>query len=157
MTITITSNSGPNAVAAGIFFGHAVQVAPTITSADSSIFPAGQPGTFIVTTSGYPTPTLTESGTLPTGVSFVDNGNGTGTLSGTPAAGSNASYSVTFTASNGISPAFTQNFILTVHAVAAFVAMDTTTQGTGWEHTGPTDTTSLMPHKACRLTIRDLA
>jgi large repetitive protein len=59
-------------------------------------------------------PTLSETGTLPSGVTFADNGNGTGTLSGTPAAGTGGVYHVTFTASNGVSPNATQNFTLTV-------------------------------------------
>ena len=40
-----------------------------------------------MTTTGFPTPTVSESGALPGGVTFTDNGNGTATLSGTPAAG----------------------------------------------------------------------
>ena len=47
----------------------------------------GQAGSFTVTTKGFPTAALSESGTLPSGVTFTDNGNGTATLSGTPAAG----------------------------------------------------------------------
>ena len=35
----------------------------------------------------FPTATLTETGTLPAGVAFTDNGDGTATLTGTPAAG----------------------------------------------------------------------
>jgi len=47
-------------------------------------------------------------------VGFVDNGNGTGTLSGTPGAGTAGSYPITFTASNGVPPNAVQNFTLTV-------------------------------------------
>ena len=42
---------------------------------------------FTVTTAGTPTPAITVTGTLPAGVTFVDNGDGTATLAGTPAAG----------------------------------------------------------------------
>ncbi len=42
------------------------------------------PFTFTVAASGYVTPTLKEKGPLPAGVSFVDNYDGTATLSGTP-------------------------------------------------------------------------
>ena len=62
-----------------------VNQAPTITSKASATFAAGDPGTFTVTTSGFPAPALTDSGTLPAGVTFTDNGNGTATISGTPA------------------------------------------------------------------------
>jgi hypothetical protein len=42
----------------------------------------------VTTTAGYPTTTtLTRTRTLPSGVSFTDNGEGTATLAGTPAAG----------------------------------------------------------------------
>ena len=46
----------------------------------------------------------------PAGVTFVDNGNGTATLSGTPAAGTGGVYSITITAANGVSPDATQSF-----------------------------------------------
>ena len=53
--------------------------------------PSGTAGTFTVTTTGFPTATtLTETGALPAGVTFVDNGDGTATLAGTPAAGTAA-------------------------------------------------------------------
>ena len=55
--------------------------------------------TFTVTASGFPLPSLVQGGaTLPAGVTFVDNGDGTGTLSGTPAAGTGGDYALTFTA-----------------------------------------------------------
>ena len=39
---------------------------------------------------------------MPANLTFTDNGNGTGTLSGTPAPGTGGVYNLTFTASNGI-------------------------------------------------------
>ena len=47
-----------------------------------------------------PAPALTESGALPAGLTFTDNGNGTATIAGTPAAGSGGSYPITITATN---------------------------------------------------------
>jgi hypothetical protein len=47
-------------------------------------------------------------------MTFTDNGNGTGTLSGTPSAGTGGPYNVTFTASNGVGSNATQTFVLTV-------------------------------------------
>src|SRR4029453_18155440 len=61
--------------------------APAITSASAATFSLGAAGSFTVTTTGGPAPTLTASGTLPAGVTFVDHGDGTATLGGTPAAG----------------------------------------------------------------------
>ena len=87
-------------------------VPPTITSATSITFQVGVVGSFNVTTSGSPTPALSESGALPGGVTFTDNGNGTGTLSGTPTA--SGTFNFTFTAHNGTNPDATQNFTLTV-------------------------------------------
>jgi YDG domain/Bacterial Ig-like domain (group 3)/MBG domain (YGX type)/Kelch motif len=84
---------------------------PTITSASSTTFAAGQAGSFTVTATGTPAPTFSESGALPSGVTLNTS---TGVLSGTPAGGTNGTYAITFTASNGISPNATQNFTLTV-------------------------------------------
>ena len=44
-------------------------------------FTIGSNGTFPVNTTGTPSPSLSETGKLPSGVTFVDNNNGTGTLS----------------------------------------------------------------------------
>jgi len=86
---------------------------PSITSAASTTFTSGTPGTFTVTTSGSPTAAISETGPLPIGVSFTDNGNGTATIAGT--AGLAASYPITITAQNGASPNATQSFTLNVN------------------------------------------
>ena len=90
--------------------------APAITSANSTTFAVGTAGSFTVTTTGTPTPSITETGSLPSGVTFTNNGNGTATLSGTPAAGTAGSYPLTITATNGVGSPATQNFTLTVSA-----------------------------------------
>ena len=87
----------------------------------------GAAGTFTVTTTGSPTPSLSESGALPAGVTFVDNGNGTATLSGTPVSGSNGTYSLTFTANNGVGGPQTQSFTLTVNQSPTFSSPNSTT------------------------------
>ena len=61
-------------------------------------------------------PSLTETGTLPSGVTFKDNGNGTATLSGAPATGTAGSYALTFKAHNGVGTDASQSFTLTVNA-----------------------------------------
>ncbi len=91
-----------------------VGTAPAITSANATSFTYGAFGTFTVTTSGTPVPSLGETGTLPGGVGFVDNGNGTATLSGTPTVA--GKYLLTITANNGFAPNGTQTFTLTVNA-----------------------------------------
>jgi hypothetical protein len=95
-----------------------VQQAPAITSASSATFTVGTAGSFSVTTTGTPAPTLTESGALPSGVTFTSNGNGTATLAGTPAAGTNKAYPITITAANGVGSNATQSFTLTVNAAS---------------------------------------
>ncbi len=93
----------------------AAPAAPTITNGNTATFVVGQAGTFTVTTSGSPVSAITlTGGTLPTGLTFTDNGNGTATITGTPASGTNGSYSLVFTASNGVNPDATQNFTLIV-------------------------------------------
>ena len=59
-----------------------------ITSPNNATFTAGVAGTFDVTTSGFPIPTITRgSPPLPPTVTFTDDADGTGTLAGTPTTG----------------------------------------------------------------------
>jgi large repetitive protein len=92
-----------------------VSLSPAILSANSASFSVGVQGTFTVIATGNPAPTLTQTGTLPSGVTFDAL---TGVLSGTPAAGTggtvNMSYPLQFTATNGIGSPAVQNFTLTV-------------------------------------------
>ena len=104
---------------------------PSITSANSTTFTVGVAGTFTVTATGAPTPSLSEIGAMPGGVAFKDNGNGTATLSGTPAAGSAGSYSFTITAQNGAGTNATQGFTLTVNQAPAITSANNTTFGVG--------------------------
>ena len=100
-----------------------VTTAPAITSAAATTFPIGAPGTFAVTTTGFPVPTITRTGaTLPAGVTWVDNGDGTGTLGGTPEPGTAGPYAITFTASNGADPAAVQAFTLTINDAPGFTS-----------------------------------
>ena len=94
-----------------------VHEAPSVTSAASTSFTIGQANSFNVTTAGLPIPTIVQSGALPTGVSYVDNGDGTGTLAGNPPPAAAGSYPLTFTATNGIGAPAVQSF--TLHVVAS--------------------------------------
>ena len=60
-------------------------------------------------------------------MTFVDNGNGTATLAGTPFAGSAGSYPLVITAANGVLPDATQSFPLTVATVPAVAGVSPTT------------------------------
>ncbi|MCU1689536.1 MAG: Ig family protein, partial [Jatrophihabitantaceae bacterium] len=114
-TITIKASNGASTDATQSF-ALTVNAPAAITSAEHSTFAIGSAGSFTVTTTaGYPTATsITKTGTLPAGVTFTDNHNGTATLAGTPAAGTTGSYPLTIKASNGISPDASQAFTLTV-------------------------------------------
>jgi putative cell wall-binding protein len=91
-----------------------VDQAPMITSADHATFTVGVPGSFDVAVTGYPSPTVNESGTLPDGVTWTAPAH---TLSGTPALGTAGTYALSFRATNGVSPAATQVFTLVVPTV----------------------------------------
>jgi hypothetical protein len=89
-----------------------VPVPPAITSPDAVTFTVGIPQSFTVTTTGIPVPSLIEKGRLLYHLTFVDNGDGTATLSGTPA--KRGVRHVTITATFGRPSPVVQDFTLTV-------------------------------------------
>jgi len=109
--------------------------APTFTSAASKTFTIGTSNTFSVSTAGYPTPTITETNSLPTGISFVDNGNGTATLSGVPPVGTSGPYSLTLAADNGVGTSATQKFTLTVGQTPGITSANSETFAAGSSNT----------------------
>ncbi|WP_300522899.1 tandem-95 repeat protein [Alcanivorax sp.] len=105
--ITATNSAG----SAGRSFTLFVEGPPTITSAAATTFSEGLANSFSVTADGYPAPTYSvTAGSLPDGVTLSSGG----TLSGTPV-NALASYPITITADNGVSPADNQSFTLTVN------------------------------------------
>jgi hypothetical protein len=110
ITITATSTAGTTTQS----FTLTNAEAPTITSPTSAGFTIGSAGTYTVTTTGYPTATITNSGTLPAGLTFTDQGNGTASLSGTPTAGTAGSYAVTVSATNASGSTATLPLTITV-------------------------------------------
>ena len=88
------------------------KVAPTITSANAATSIVGTPFSFTVHTTGAPSPALSFTGSLPTGIAFLDNGNGTATISGTAAAGTGGTFAITITAASSAGTT-TQSFTLT--------------------------------------------
>jgi hypothetical protein len=121
VTFTASNGVGSNATQS---FTLAVNTAPAITSANNTTFAVGTAGTFTVTATGTPTPTLSVTGALPTGVTFTP---ATGILAGTPAAGTGGTYPITITAQNGVAPAATQSFTLTVNQTSAITSANITT------------------------------
>jgi hypothetical protein len=106
-----------------------VNQAPAITSANNATFLVGSNGSFTVTASGYPAPTLSHSNTdvLPSGVGFAS---GTGILSGIPAAGTGGIYVLHFSAAN-TAGTNTQTFTLTVDQAPAITSASGKTFNTG--------------------------
>jgi Putative Ig domain len=89
-----------------------VSTPPTFTSAATTTFTTTEPGSFSVTFAGTPPVTVAESGTLPAGVTFNP---ATDVLGGTPAVGTDGSYSITFIGSNTIGST-SQAFTLTINS-----------------------------------------
>jgi len=121
--------------------------APSFTSANSVIFPQGIRDRFTVTTTGIPVPKITLTGHLPPGLKFVDNGDGTATLSGRPGNGLGqvGDYNLTFTASNGVAPNATQNFTLTVTRPPLITSVNNATFVIGTANTFTVTTRNTQP------------
>ena len=107
---TITATNGVGSPVSQVYT-LVVGVPPAITSAAQVSEIPGSTFSFNVTTSGSPAPSLSATG-LPAGVTFVDNGSGGATLSGT-APSTLGNYPITISASNDLGTA-TQNFTLIV-------------------------------------------
>lgn len=101
-----------------------VNEAPELFGAAAVRFVAGTAGSTDFTSDGFPQASLTVVGGLPSGVSFVDNGNGTATLSGTAAVSAVGTYQLTVRASNGVDPTATLAVTL---VIAPPLSIDTTT------------------------------
>jgi hypothetical protein len=84
---------------------------PAITSSDNATFIQGGFSSFNVVATGFPNPTVQENGVLPGGVTFNPT---TDQLSGVPNAGTAGTYTITFTASNGVDTSVVQTFTLVV-------------------------------------------
>jgi ELWxxDGT repeat protein/autotransporter-associated beta strand protein len=121
---------------------------PSITSAASTKFTVGTSGSFTVTTEpGFPVPTvIKEDGPLPEGVLFKDKGDGTATLSGTPAVGSGAKYNLTFTAyNNNFTEQSEQQFTLIVSEAPTITSQDSATFTVGVAAISPVTTDGGYP------------
>ena len=110
----VASLSGRTCAAGAVQVAAPTITSPThtnfITSPTHTNFVKGSPGTFTVLAAGLPTPTVTETGPLPSGVTFTP----AGLLSGTPQTA--GSFPVTLTAHSSTGPDAHQSFTLTVLA-----------------------------------------
>jgi hypothetical protein len=119
-TFTIIASNGvtPNATQA---FTLTVDQAPAITSGNSTQFTIGVASSFQVTATGFPAPTFSHTGSLPTGITLSPSG----LLGVTAAAGTAGTYPITIIASNGVSPNATQSFTITVVKASTACAIST--------------------------------
>jgi hypothetical protein len=118
--LTFTASNG--SVKINQTFALTVNQAPAVVSANTASLVVGQTGSFVIKTSGFPLAALGENGSLPSGVSFMDNGDGTATLFGTPADGTTGAYHLTITAGNSVDSKATQIFTLTVNQAPIFTS-----------------------------------
>lgn len=93
--------SNPTGSAPGINFYYSD---PAVIMNTPSPYPApiGSDLNLQVSSYGNPTASLSEQGNLPAGTAFTASANGTATISGTPAPGSQGSYTITLTATNSL-------------------------------------------------------
>jgi hypothetical protein len=121
--LTVTASNGVGSNAAKVLT-LTINEAPAITTGVSrKTFDTGVPGTFMATSSGFPRPALGEQGALPTGIAFVDNGDGTATLLGTAATGTAGMYNITITAVSDIGAGASQSFTIYVVTTTSPVAV----------------------------------
>lgn len=80
-----------------------VQQEPSFVDRAPMVFGAGRFGSAVIRTAGYPAPSIGVEGDLPVGLTFVDNGDGTATIAGTPVGP--PSTPVTLTAVNVVADA----------------------------------------------------
>ena len=130
ITLTATNGVGPDAAQDFVL---TVCAPPAFTSADNVSVDSTDGGTFTATTNGYPTPVLSTS-PLPEGVSFTDNGDGSGTITVAPGS-TPSSGEFLLSAGNGIGSDVGQWFTLTVTNGPAFTSGASTT----WSSTDPVD------------------
>jgi hypothetical protein len=107
-------------------------VAPTIWGISPGVgieltYSIGAAGSNTILATGWPTPTLSVTGTLPPGLTFVNNGDGTATLSGTPVQLTGSDYSLTLTAKNGVGTDATTSLLITIQSSPVITSPNTTT------------------------------
>lgn len=119
-----------------------VDEAPSLTNGNAVTVTAGHAAQFNLAATGYPAPTYSESGALPSGMSFVN-----GVLTGTPApagpatggagatnstssGASSTSYPITFTVKNSAGSSV-QSFLLTVDQAPNFTSTNNSTFAVG--------------------------
>ena len=96
-----------------------IDQAPAFTTTSSASCVASSVCEIAIATSGYPSAELGESAALPSGLDFVNNGNGTGDILGTATTSDVGTGSFVIAATNGVGAGATQDFTLTVSTAPA--------------------------------------
>ena len=96
-------------------YGVADLTAPSTPTESAYTMTVGTSGSDVISTTGAPVPALGAQTALPAGLSFVDNGDGSGTISGTPTAGAAGDHELTFSAINGVGSVATATLKLTIY------------------------------------------
>jgi hypothetical protein len=91
-------------------------VMPSFTSAAAGTADVQESFSFLITTNGSPAPKISESGGLPAGLKFTDNGDGTATIAGIPTKAGNGVFKLKFSARSSAGAA-TQSFTLDVDEI----------------------------------------
>ena len=107
-SLTFSATDANSLVATQVFI-LTIDNPPTITSSNGTTFTIGSPGNVGMAASATPAPSFSETGNLPTGVTFSG-----GIISGTPIPGTQGVYPLVLTATNGFAPDATQAYSLTV-------------------------------------------
>ncbi len=129
--VTLTASNGASPPATHTFT-LTVTEGPTLSGPDFDTYTVGSPGgPNVFTATGSPTATVSTTSPLPAGVTFVDDGNGHGTLSGTPAPGTGGEYPLVISASNGVGSPATKNFQLTVNEAPSIIGAASLTYTVG--------------------------
>jgi hypothetical protein len=108
VTLTASNGVGPAATQKLVIV---VGFAPAILTPPTTTFTEGRTNGFTFVSCAYPTATLSESGTLPPGVTFTAFNNGAAQLSGVPGTQSLSTYVFTVTANTGFATS-SQTFVL---------------------------------------------
>jgi hypothetical protein len=90
-----------------------VQQTPSFVDPAPIVLEAGEFASAVIRTAGYPAPSIGLDGDLPVGLTFVDNGDGTATITGTPVDGP-MSTPITLTAVNVVADASLTTSVLVV-------------------------------------------
>jgi large repetitive protein len=115
-TIEATFGTGASAVTVDQLFTLFVFRTPTIKTRSIPAATVNSQYSATIGTKGFPPPLMSESGALPGGVTFTDDGDGSATVAGTPASGTEGTYRFVVTASNGEGRKATRRFTLVVNS-----------------------------------------